>query len=73
MVSSNLKTWQRIRRLRAEETPEVSTPQVVDMAMNRSMNNVRFFKIVGKNQKVPEGYPGAGDPAWIFIDEISIH
>ena len=22
--------------------------------------------------KIPEGYPGAGNPAWMFLDEIEV-
>ena len=23
--------------------------------------------------KIPEGFPGAGNPAWMFLDEIEVH
>lgn len=33
----------------------------------------RYVKIVAKNTPViPDGKPGAGNPAWLFIDEITI-
>ena len=33
---------------------------------------VRFVKISAKNQLIPEGFNGAGNPAWIFLDEVVI-
>ena len=34
----------------------------------------RFVKVVVKNQgTIPEGSPGAGNKAWLFIDEIEIN
>ncbi len=33
----------------------------------------RFVKLVLKNYgKIPSGKPGAGNPAWLFVDEISV-
>lgn len=33
---------------------------------------VSFVKVVAKNQIIPEGFNGAGNPAWIFIDEVVV-
>lgn len=33
---------------------------------------VQYVKVVAKNQIIPEGFNGAGSPAWIFVDEIVI-
>lgn len=34
----------------------------------------RFIKIIAKHPgKIPEGMPGAGEPAWIFVDEVLIN
>lgn len=30
------------------------------------------IKVIAKNQIIPEGFNGAGNPAWIFIDEVEI-
>jgi hexosaminidase len=31
------------------------------------------FEVKAKNQGVcPEGHPGAGKPAWLFIDEVIV-
>jgi predicted alpha-1,2-mannosidase len=40
------------------------------MARNR---DIRFIRIYAKNRAVcPEWHPGAGNPAWLFIDEVVI-
>lgn len=34
---------------------------------------VRYIKVVAKNYgKIPEGKAGAGNPAWLFVDEIQV-
>lgn len=35
--------------------------------------NYRYVKVVAKNKKIPEGFNGEGEPAWIFVDEIIIN
>lgn len=36
--------------------------------------NARFIKVTAKNQGLlPEGHPSAGNPSWIFVDEISVN
>jgi hexosaminidase len=34
---------------------------------------VRYVKILAKNQIIPDGFNGAGNPAWIFLDEVQIN
>jgi hypothetical protein len=34
---------------------------------------MRYLKIVAKNRGlIPAGANGAGQPAWLFVDEISV-
>ncbi len=38
-----------------------------------SKQNCRYVKVVAKNYGIiPSGKPGAGNPAWLFVDEIEI-
>lgn len=30
------------------------------------------IKVIAKNQIIPEGFNGAGNPAWLFIDEVEV-
>jgi hypothetical protein len=32
----------------------------------------RYLRVVIYNQLIPEGYSGAGEPAWLFVDEIVV-
>ena len=33
-----------------------------------------FIKVEAKYlEKIPEGYPGAGNKSWVFVDEIQIN
>jgi hypothetical protein len=33
---------------------------------------VRYFRVVARKQLLPDWHAGAGNPAWIFADEIVI-
>lgn len=33
---------------------------------------IRYLKVLAKNQVIPEGFNGAGEKAWIFIDEVIV-
>jgi hexosaminidase len=36
--------------------------------------NTRYLRILIKNfGKIPAGNPGAGTPAWLFVDEIEVN
>ena len=35
-------------------------------------SEARFIKLVAKNQVIPEGFNGAGERAWIFLDEVIV-
>ena len=41
----------------------------MDTSIITTQRNSRFVKSIGN---CPANYPGAGNPAWFFIDEISI-
>ncbi|HEY0679529.1 MAG TPA: family 20 glycosylhydrolase [Chitinophagaceae bacterium] len=41
--------------------------------VNFSPRTARYIKVVAKNYgQIPEGKAGAGNPAWLFIDEIQV-
>ena len=35
--------------------------------------NCSYLKVVAKNQIIPNGFNGAGEPAWIFVDEVQVY
>lgn len=45
-----------------------------NMTVNFSPVTARYIKVVARNYgKIPEGKPGAGHNAWLFIDEIQVN
>jgi hexosaminidase len=35
--------------------------------------NVRYIRVLAKNRgSCPDWHPGAGNPAWLFIDEVVV-
>ncbi|HYF30760.1 MAG TPA: family 20 glycosylhydrolase [Chitinophagaceae bacterium] len=44
------------------------------MRVSFSPTTARYIKVIARNYgKIPEGKPGAGHPAWLFVDEIQVH
>jgi len=35
-------------------------------------DNVRYIKVHAKNNILPDWHPGAGKPAWLFVDEVVV-
>lgn len=57
-----------------EVFPQVSgNDGTVFTTMELTGRKERFLKVVIKNSAVlPEGHPGAGQPAWLFVDEVVV-
>jgi hypothetical protein len=44
-----------------------------DLILEFEKTNVKYLKITAQNTGLcPEGHPGQGQPAWLFIDEITV-
>ena len=60
-------------RLHAGPVPAGRDIGVFEQTMRFPRSNVRFLRIFAKNQGlIPAGANGAGQPAWLFVDEISV-
>jgi hypothetical protein len=47
---------------------------IKDFELDTKRKSARFIKVMAKNRAVcPPGHSGAGEPAWIFVDEIVIN
>ncbi|MEI7982747.1 MAG: GH92 family glycosyl hydrolase, partial [Bacteroidota bacterium] len=47
--------------------------KIKDFSLTLKGEKVRYIRVVAKNRGVcPDGHPGAGKKAWIFMDEITI-
>ncbi|MBK6962700.1 MAG: family 20 glycosylhydrolase [Bacteroidales bacterium] len=57
--------------------PELLTirePVAIDYSHVRINTFARYIRIVAKNRGIcPEGHPGAGEKAWLFMDEIMVN
>ncbi len=47
--------------------------QTKDFTVNFKPQQTRFIKVIAKNRAVcPDWHKGAGNPAWVFADEVVI-
>ncbi|HEX2607110.1 MAG TPA: discoidin domain-containing protein [Flavisolibacter sp.] len=69
-TSANGKTFKKV----GSSAEFVSDAMMMGyMSVRFSARQARFLKIVAKNfGTIPEGLPGAGNPAWLMIDEIQV-
>jgi hexosaminidase len=43
------------------------------ITMNLGEQTARYIRVIAENAgKIPEGKPGAGIDAWLFVDEIIV-
>lgn len=46
---------------------------IVNASIRKNARSIKFVKVIARNPGIcPEWHPGAGKPAWIFVDEIQI-
>ena len=70
LVSNNGTDYISIKKVSKEE---------IDAALGRlsiqfSTQNARYIKVIANCQKnIPKGYTGAGQKAWLFVDEIAVY
>jgi hexosaminidase len=68
-VSADGHQFQQVKTLDVKPTREGS----VSVTIPLGSLNVRFVRIVAKNVGlIKPGQPGAGNPAWMFMDEITL-
>jgi len=49
-----------------------SDKNIVPINVSFKSVETRYIKVLFHNQLIPDGYNGAGNPAWMFIDEIVV-
>ena len=49
-----------------------SDEHVVSLDMTFERIQMRYLDVLIHNQRIPEGFGGAGEPAWLFVDEIIV-
>jgi hexosaminidase len=72
MISDDNKTFKSIKKMDLSTGVKIeSFVQQLNIAVGN--NNARYLKILAENYgKLPEGHPGKGTPAWLFVDEVSV-
>ena len=64
---------EKFSRIHAESVPPGRDIGIYEQTMRFPGTNVRFLRIIAKNHGlIPPGANGAGQPAWLFVDEVSV-
>lgn len=72
-VSSDGENFQRIAEIKNDVAPDDMTEQFRDYVQTVAPVKARFVRVKAFNLgKIPAWHPGAGDDAFIFVDEIII-
>lgn len=70
LVSNDGNNFNSVKKISAEEIKKMHG--VMDISV--SNQNARFVKVLMKNHGIiADGHPGAGQKAWLFVDEILIN
>lgn len=52
----------------------VTGNEIINYTLNNINTEARYIKVTAKNFGIcPEGHPGAGEPAWLFVDEVIVN
>ncbi len=72
-VSDNGKTFIPVGTVKQAVATDYSDPAIKNFSINVYPKTVRYVKVVATNiGTCPEWHSGAGHPAWLFTDEITI-
>ncbi|WP_298521041.1 FN3 associated domain-containing protein [uncultured Kordia sp.] len=72
-ASKTKGNFKKIGEINVSRTGEGGEPEMKKITLNISEAEARYFKIAIKNHdKLPKWHPAAGNPAWIFVDEIYV-
>ena len=72
-VSANGTDWQVVGAPKANTPPTTTDLVLHDYAVKLPRpQQVRYVRLKAARQTLPAGHPGAGNPAWLFADEIVV-
>jgi putative alpha-1,2-mannosidase len=72
-VSADGREFQRVAEIKTTVAPEDMRPQIKDYFAEIAPVKARFVRVKAVNLgKIPQWHPGAGEDAFIFVDEIFI-
>ena len=71
-ISEDGKTFKSVKRIEMDTSDK---PEYIVQQLNIALGtqNARYIKVFAKNYgKLADSHPGHGNPAWLFVDEISV-
>ncbi|HQU85006.1 MAG TPA: GH92 family glycosyl hydrolase [Pyrinomonadaceae bacterium] len=72
-VSNDGVNFSKVAEIKTDVAPEDMKPQIKDYFQSIAPTKARFVRVKAYNLgKIPAWHPGAGDDAFIFVDEIFI-
>jgi hypothetical protein len=73
MVSDDGKNFRSVATLTNDADDREPKPVVREFAAKLDGVSARFVRVRAKNYgKLPAWHPGAGNPAWLFTDELIV-
>jgi hexosaminidase len=73
LVSDDGKTFRSVGLVKNDVDDRDSKPLVKDFSAKLDGSSARFVRVRAKNYgKLPAWHPGAGNPAWLFADELIV-
>jgi hexosaminidase len=69
-ASTNGKSFQEVGKLNLREAKSGDAGGQQYHKIPLTMAKARYLRVILENQNLPEWHPGAGTPAWIFVDEL---
>ncbi|HLV23463.1 MAG TPA: hypothetical protein VKY36_01625, partial [Moheibacter sp.] len=71
--STDGKNFEFLGEISSKTNPEDETVQIEKMEVQFKKTKLKFVKIIAENYgQLPESHISAGEPAYIFVDEIRI-
>ena len=70
-VSADGNDWREVGRVDIPAEAD-RDPTVRMLAAEANGTRGRYVRVVARNQTIPEWHPGAGEAAWIFVDELIV-
>ncbi|MEI8204026.1 MAG: glycosyl hydrolase [Bacteroidota bacterium] len=72
-VSTDGKDFKKIKTLTKEDISLIAGDPLKEISMQLDNFDAKYIRIFARNIQIcPEGDPGAGGKAWIFVDEVSV-
>ena len=72
-ASKTNRNFKKIGEMEVQRTGEGGEPEKKKVTLSIPNTEARFFKVIIKNHdKLPTWHPAAGNPAWIFVDEMYV-